>query len=114
MYVDQWFLLHTQNRSEATLFERLKLNLLGKFGKLISAIIEKSWPRDYQGNHQEGEEAVLNHLLSWTAAKNILQLYGIGKNSLNHAQHSSSNWARVNSFIAEVKYAIIKISVFVF
>lgn len=44
-----------------------------KFGRLISAIIEKSWPSE-TGHNDQG--TVLRHLLSWTAAKNILQLYG--------------------------------------
>ncbi|XP_041812142.1 E3 ubiquitin-protein ligase rnf213-alpha [Chelmon rostratus] len=61
-----------QSKSEGKLFERLKINW--KFGKLISAIIEKSWPRERQGKKEE--EVVLQHLLSWTAAKNIFQLHG--------------------------------------
>uniref|UniRef100_A0A3B5M1E9 RING-type E3 ubiquitin transferase n=1 Tax=Xiphophorus couchianus TaxID=32473 RepID=A0A3B5M1E9_9TELE len=62
-----------QTRSEGKLFERLKINW--KFGNLISAIIQKSWPRDGQGKYQEKEEVVLQHLLSWTAAKDIFHLY---------------------------------------
>lgn len=62
-----------QSKSEGQLLERLSINW--KFGTLISAIIEKSWPRDYGGNDRE--EVVLQHLLSWTAAKNIFQLHGI-------------------------------------
>lgn len=68
-------LLYMQNKSEGTLFERLKIDW--KFGKLISAIIEKSWPRDGQGRYEEDEEVVLQHLLSWTAAKNVFQLHGM-------------------------------------
>ncbi|XP_042360235.1 E3 ubiquitin-protein ligase rnf213-alpha [Plectropomus leopardus] len=63
-----------QTKSEGRLFERLKIDW--KFGKLISAIIQKSWPKDLQGNYQEDEELVLQHLLSWTAAKDIFQLHG--------------------------------------
>ncbi|XP_035510465.1 E3 ubiquitin-protein ligase rnf213-alpha [Morone saxatilis] len=63
-----------QSKSEGKLFERFKINW--KFGKLISAIIQKSWPKDHQGNYQEDKEVVLQHLLSWTAAKNIFQLHG--------------------------------------
>ncbi|XP_071329691.1 E3 ubiquitin-protein ligase rnf213-alpha [Trachinotus anak] len=63
-----------QTKSEGKLFERMKINW--KFGKLISAIIQKSWPRDHQGNYAEEEEVVLQHLLSWTAAKDIFQLHG--------------------------------------
>lgn len=40
---------------------------------LISAIIEKSWPSETP-HHDDG--MVLQHLLSWTAAKHIFQLYG--------------------------------------
>uniref|UniRef100_A0AAQ5Y0G2 RING-type E3 ubiquitin transferase n=1 Tax=Amphiprion ocellaris TaxID=80972 RepID=A0AAQ5Y0G2_AMPOC len=65
---------HMQTKSEGKLFERFKINW--KFGKLISAIIQKSWPRDTQGNFQEDEEVVLQHLLSWTAAKDVFQLHG--------------------------------------
>ena len=67
-------LLYMQNKSEGTLFERMKIDW--KFGKLISAIIEKSWPKDDQGRYEEDEEVVLQHLLSWTAAKNVFQLHG--------------------------------------
>uniref|UniRef100_UPI003AABD3E1 E3 ubiquitin-protein ligase rnf213-alpha n=1 Tax=Centroberyx gerrardi TaxID=166262 RepID=UPI003AABD3E1 len=63
-----------QTKSEGKLFERFKINW--KFGTLISAIIQKSWPRDRQGNYREEEEVVLQHLLSWTAAKDIFQLHG--------------------------------------
>ncbi|XP_051243364.1 LOW QUALITY PROTEIN: E3 ubiquitin-protein ligase rnf213-alpha-like [Dicentrarchus labrax] len=63
-----------QSKTEGKLFERLKINW--KFGKLISTIIQKSWPKDHQGNYQEDKEVVLQHLLSWTAAKNIFQLHG--------------------------------------
>ncbi|CAI5675491.1 unnamed protein product [Oreochromis niloticus] len=63
-----------QNKNEGKLLERLKINW--KFGKLISAIIQKSWPKNHQGEYHQDEEVVLQHLLSWTAAKNIFQLHG--------------------------------------
>lgn len=65
-----------QTKSEGKLLEKLSLKF-GKFGKLISAIIQKSWPKDRQGNYCDDEDVILQHLLSWTAAKNIFQLYGI-------------------------------------
>lgn len=61
----------TQSKNEGKIFERIKINW--KFGRLISAIIEKSWQSEA---HHHDEELVLRHLLSWTAAKNIFQLYG--------------------------------------
>lgn len=63
-----------QTKSEGKLFERMKINW--KFGKLISAIIQKSWPRNQHGNYEEDEEVILQHLLSWTAAKDIFKLHG--------------------------------------
>lgn len=62
---------HVQSKSEGQIFERWKVNW--KFGRLISTIIEKSWPSET--DHRD-EGTVLRHLLSWTAAKNIFQLYG--------------------------------------
>lgn len=61
----------TQSKNEAKIFERFKVNW--KFVGLISAIIEKSWPSQTP-HHDDG--MVLQHLLSWTAAKHIFQLYG--------------------------------------
>lgn len=68
------FFLLTQSKSEGKLFDRLKINW--KFGKLISAIIQKSWPRDEHGDYHEEDDVVFQHLLSWTAAKNIFHLHG--------------------------------------
>uniref|UniRef100_A0A3P9LF72 Uncharacterized protein n=1 Tax=Oryzias latipes TaxID=8090 RepID=A0A3P9LF72_ORYLA len=64
----------TQSYSVSKLFE--SLTITWKFWKLISTIIEKSWPRDSQGHYQDDEEVVLRHLLSWTAAKDIFHLHG--------------------------------------
>lgn len=73
-----------QSKSEGKLFERLKINW--KFGNLISAIIEKSWPRDNHGHYQEVDEVVLRHLLSWTAAKDIFKLHGTVSSQSNSNQ----------------------------
>ncbi|XP_061703162.1 E3 ubiquitin-protein ligase rnf213-alpha isoform X2 [Syngnathoides biaculeatus] len=62
-----------QSNSEGQLFKNFKMN--NKFVKLVSAIVTNSWPRDQQGNYEEKEEIVLLHLLSWTAAVHIFQLY---------------------------------------
>ncbi len=88
-------LYYLQNKSEGKLFERFKINW--KFGNLISAIIEKSWPRDRRGIYQEDEELVLQHLLSWTAAKNIFQLHGIlsGKNKSWTCTHQINQFSRI-------------------
>ncbi|CAL8311059.1 unnamed protein product [Arctogadus glacialis] len=59
-------------KQEGTLFAKFKINLY--FGKLISAIIQKSWPKDSQGRNQD--EEVFRHILSWTAAKDVFKLHG--------------------------------------
>ncbi|XP_028310203.1 E3 ubiquitin-protein ligase rnf213-alpha [Gouania willdenowi] len=63
-----------QKKSEGKLFERIKINW--KFGKLISTIIQKSWPINDLGKYEEDEQVVLQHLLSWPAVKDIFQLHG--------------------------------------
>ncbi|XP_030645559.1 E3 ubiquitin-protein ligase rnf213-alpha-like [Chanos chanos] len=68
-----------QAKSEGRLFERIGQFITGanrKFGKLVSIIIQKSWPRDDHGQFQDEQEVILQHLLNWTAAKNIFQLHG--------------------------------------
>lgn len=61
----------TQSKTEGQIIERIKVNW--KFARLISTIIEKSWPTE-TCHHDTG--MILQHLLSWSAAKNIFQLYG--------------------------------------
>ncbi|XP_061741549.1 E3 ubiquitin-protein ligase rnf213-alpha-like isoform X1 [Nerophis ophidion] len=68
-----------QSKSEGKLFEKFKMD--GRFMKLVSAIVWNSWPKDRQGHYDDNEEVVLRHLLSWTAAKYVLQLHG-GKEDL--------------------------------
>ncbi|XP_066560678.1 E3 ubiquitin-protein ligase rnf213-alpha [Amia ocellicauda] len=65
-----------QEKSEGNLFERLKQHDFSKFGKLVSTIIQKSWPTNSRGQCLEGNEVVIQHLLNWSAAKNIFQLQG--------------------------------------
>ncbi|CAL8274226.1 unnamed protein product [Lota lota] len=61
-----------QKKQEGTLFAKFKINW--NFGKLISAIIQKSWPKDSQEKDQD--EEVFRHILSWTAAKDVFKLHG--------------------------------------
>ena len=61
-----------QTKQEGNLFAKFKLNR--KFGKLISAIIQKSWPNNTQEIDQN--EEVFRHILSWTAAGDVFKLLG--------------------------------------
>ncbi|KAL7869101.1 hypothetical protein AOLI_G00130890 [Acnodon oligacanthus] len=65
-----------QGGSENALFEKLKKHDLSKFGKLMSAIVLKAWPKRNDGEYQDGQELVVKHLLTWTTAKQIFQLQG--------------------------------------
>ncbi|KAM9745174.1 E3 ubiquitin-protein ligase rnf213-alpha-like isoform 2-T2 [Menidia menidia] len=91
-----------QTRSEGKLFERLTISW--KFWKLISAIIQKSWPKDIHGKYQEDEEVVFQHLLSWAAAKDIFHLYGsdeklmekLCQDARDRISHAISSFTAVN------------------
>ncbi|XP_044037270.1 E3 ubiquitin-protein ligase rnf213-alpha [Siniperca chuatsi] len=106
-----------QTKSEGKLFERLKINW--KFGKLISAIIQKSWPKDRQGNYEDDEEVVLQHLLSWTAAKNIFQLHGAEENlieklspdAMDRIAIAISSFTAINNQLVhgDIKTSLLKI-----
>ncbi|XP_058845819.1 E3 ubiquitin-protein ligase rnf213-alpha-like isoform X2 [Acipenser ruthenus] len=63
-----------QDKREVRLFESLQRHDMGKFGKLVSKIIEKSWPRNVKDELLDGYDVVINHLLNWSVAKNIFQL----------------------------------------
>uniref|UniRef100_A0A8B9GXZ7 RING-type E3 ubiquitin transferase n=1 Tax=Astyanax mexicanus TaxID=7994 RepID=A0A8B9GXZ7_ASTMX len=66
-----------QGDSEGALFEKLSQHDLSKFGKLISAIVLKAWPKNANEEYQDGEELVMKHLLKWSTAKKIFQLQGV-------------------------------------
>uniref|UniRef100_A0A8C9TYL3 RING-type E3 ubiquitin transferase n=1 Tax=Scleropages formosus TaxID=113540 RepID=A0A8C9TYL3_SCLFO len=57
--------LFQQAKAEQKLFENFQIDW--RFGKLVSTIIHKSWPRDSSGHYLDGDEVVLQHLLNWNA-----------------------------------------------
>ncbi|XP_053495453.1 E3 ubiquitin-protein ligase rnf213-alpha [Ictalurus furcatus] len=65
-----------QSGSERILFEKLSRHDLSKFGNLVSAIVLKAWPKTEDGKYQDGEELVVQHLLTWPTASKIFQLQG--------------------------------------
>ncbi|XP_041853322.1 E3 ubiquitin-protein ligase rnf213-alpha isoform X2 [Melanotaenia boesemani] len=89
-----------QTKSEGQLLERLKLSW--KFDKLISAIIQKSWPKDDKGSYQDNEEVVLQHLLSWAAAKEIFKIYD--KKMLEKLSHDAKE--RITKAISSIRVMI--------
>ncbi|KAL7850786.1 hypothetical protein SRHO_G00201350 [Serrasalmus rhombeus] len=95
-----------QAKTEARLFERVRINW--KFGKLISAIIQKSWPRNESGAYKDEEEVVLQHLLNWTAAKNIFQLHGADEKLINElSDEAKERLAVATSLFTDISRQLI-------
>ncbi|MGH0119424.1 UNVERIFIED_CONTAM: hypothetical protein FKN15_024167 [Acipenser sinensis] len=65
-----------QEKSETKLFDMIEKLNFRRIGNLVSTIIVKSWPRDREGSYLDGYDVVVEHLLSWSAAKNVFQLQG--------------------------------------
>ena len=49
---------------------------ISKFGKLMSAIVLKTWPRDANGEYIEGEDLIFEYLVKWPMAKTVFQMTG--------------------------------------
>ncbi|XP_053095106.1 E3 ubiquitin-protein ligase rnf213-alpha isoform X3 [Pangasianodon hypophthalmus] len=99
-----------QAKTEARLFERCKINW--KFGKLISAIIQKSWPKTESGSYHEREEVVLQHLLNWTAAKNIFQLHGADEKLIDQlSEEAKERLAMATSLFTNISDQLIRGSI---
>ncbi|XP_053149440.1 E3 ubiquitin-protein ligase RNF213 [Hemicordylus capensis] len=56
---------------------------LSKPGKLVSAVIKKSWPTDRAGNPVADLEGVLNHLLVWPDMEHLFSFSGADGNIMN-------------------------------
>ncbi|XP_047657054.1 E3 ubiquitin-protein ligase rnf213-alpha isoform X2 [Tachysurus fulvidraco] len=99
-----------QAKTEARLFERCKINW--KFGKLISAIIQKSWPKTEIGSDHESDEVILRHLLNWTAAKNIFQLHGADEKLIDQlSQEAKERLAMATSLFTNISDQLIRGSI---
>ncbi|XDV14216.1 hypothetical protein PO909_002393 [Leuciscus waleckii] len=97
-----------QSKSEGKLFERFnKLRINWKFGKLVSTIILKSWPRDDKRTNLE-EEVLLKHLLDWTAAKNIFQLHGADEKLIDQlSEEAKEKLAMATSLFTSILHQLV-------
>ncbi|XP_072256671.1 E3 ubiquitin-protein ligase RNF213 [Pyxicephalus adspersus] len=69
--------VHLACQSETNILSKLHFYNLEKFGRLVSSVIENSWPRDNQGNFiTQDSDRILQHLLTWPDATYIFKLYG--------------------------------------
>ncbi|KAL1277475.1 hypothetical protein QQF64_024148 [Cirrhinus molitorella] len=104
-----------QTKSEGKLFEKLnEFRINWKFGKLVSTIILKSWPKDDKGTYLGEEEVVLKHILGWTAAKNIFQLHGADEKLIDQlSDEAREKFAMATSLFSNIlnKFVTGKISI---
>ncbi|XP_077330445.1 E3 ubiquitin-protein ligase RNF213-like isoform X2 [Lithobates pipiens] len=68
--------VHLACQSETNILSRLNSYNLENFGRLVSSVIENSWPKDNQGKHVKESDGILQHLLTWPDATYIFKLYG--------------------------------------
>ncbi|XP_041861895.1 E3 ubiquitin-protein ligase rnf213-alpha-like [Melanotaenia boesemani] len=67
-----------QNKSGLTLSDLLKKHDITKFGKLMSVVVLRSWPKDTNGDYNEGEDLTFQHLLNWPVAKTVFTITEAG------------------------------------
>ncbi|XP_063784592.1 E3 ubiquitin-protein ligase RNF213 isoform X2 [Pseudophryne corroboree] len=68
--------VHLACQSNSDILSKLSNYNLEQFGRLVSSVIESSWPKDEQGNRAMDSSDILQHLLQWKDATYIFKLYG--------------------------------------
>uniref|UniRef100_A0A8C3XRT9 RING-type E3 ubiquitin transferase n=1 Tax=Chelydra serpentina TaxID=8475 RepID=A0A8C3XRT9_CHESE len=63
-------------QSQSNLLDLVSSYNLDKFGKLVSAVITKSWPSSKSGEPVEDLDEVLHHLLVWSDIKHLFNFNG--------------------------------------
>uniref|UniRef100_A0A8C3FUH7 RING-type E3 ubiquitin transferase n=1 Tax=Chrysemys picta bellii TaxID=8478 RepID=A0A8C3FUH7_CHRPI len=63
-------------QSESNLLDLVSSYNLDKFGKLVSAVITKSWPSSKSGEPTDDLDEVLHHLLVWSDIKHLFNFNG--------------------------------------
>uniref|UniRef100_A0A674JMV9 RING-type E3 ubiquitin transferase n=1 Tax=Terrapene triunguis TaxID=2587831 RepID=A0A674JMV9_9SAUR len=63
-------------QSESNLLDLVSSYNLDKFGKLVSAVITKSWPSSKSGEPMDDLDEVLHHLLVWSDIKHLFNFNG--------------------------------------
>ncbi|XP_041646892.1 E3 ubiquitin-protein ligase rnf213-alpha-like isoform X2 [Cheilinus undulatus] len=67
-----------QDNSRRAVSELMRKHDITKFGKLMSIVVLKTWPKDANGHDTEGEDLIFEHLINWPMAKTIFQMTGRG------------------------------------
>ncbi|XP_068134511.1 LOW QUALITY PROTEIN: E3 ubiquitin-protein ligase RNF213-like [Hyperolius riggenbachi] len=68
--------VHLACQSENDILSQLSTYNLENFGRLVSSVIENSWPKDGEGKPIKDGDEILKHLLEWKDALHIFKLYG--------------------------------------
>ncbi|KAF6297909.1 hypothetical protein mRhiFer1_000154 [Rhinolophus ferrumequinum] len=77
-------------QSQISILEGLSYSDLWRFGKLVSAVITKSWPR-HSGQPVDDLGEVLKHLLTWPDIKHLFRLYGTNEKILENITEDGKN-----------------------
>ncbi|KAM4663579.1 E3 ubiquitin-protein ligase RNF213-like [Discoglossus pictus] len=75
--------VHLACKSQRNILSQLNQYNLQNFGKLVSTVIENSWPKDTHGNPVKDCDEILQYLLQWPDATHIFRLYGANMTLIN-------------------------------
>ncbi|XP_074524614.1 E3 ubiquitin-protein ligase rnf213-alpha-like [Halichoeres trimaculatus] len=65
-----------QDKSFRAVSDLLRKHDITKFGKLMSVVVLKTWPKDANGHHIEREDLVFEYLINWPMAKTVFTMTG--------------------------------------
>lgn len=92
---------------QTSILGQISYNDLQKCGKLVSAVITKSWPIS-RGEFVEDLDGVLKHLLTWPDIKHLFKLYGTNEKILaNITKEGKKLMATADSVFTEVTNDLI-------
>ncbi|XDC59914.1 hypothetical protein R6Z07M_011096 [Ovis aries] len=92
---------------QTSILGQISYNDLQKCGKLVSAVITKSWPTS-RGEFVEDLGGVLKHLLTWPDIKHLFKLYGTNEKILaNITKEGKKLMATADSVFTEVTNDLI-------
>uniref|UniRef100_UPI0037E99DD8 E3 ubiquitin-protein ligase rnf213-alpha-like n=1 Tax=Semicossyphus pulcher TaxID=241346 RepID=UPI0037E99DD8 len=73
-----------QDKSSQAVSNLLEKHDITKFGKLMSVVVLKTWPRNANGHCIEGEDLIFEYLVNWPMAKTVFQMTGAQERLLDN------------------------------
>ncbi|XP_034559632.1 E3 ubiquitin-protein ligase rnf213-alpha-like isoform X2 [Notolabrus celidotus] len=67
-----------QDKSGRAVNDLLKKHDITKFGRLMSVVVLRTWPKDANGHDIEGEDLVFDYLIEWPMANTVFNMTGGG------------------------------------